>query len=58
MTVTNLIKKLRQCQGNETIASVRIEYGDGSIYNDPPLARPVSPRRRRNPNIGENPSED
>jgi hypothetical protein len=39
MTVTDLIKKLQQCKQNETIASVRIEFGDGSIYNDPPMLK-------------------
>jgi hypothetical protein len=34
MTVTDLIKKLRQYEEIGTIASVRIEFGDGSIYND------------------------
>jgi hypothetical protein len=38
MTVTGLIEKLRQYEEIGTIASVRIEFGDGSIYNDPPLA--------------------
>jgi hypothetical protein len=42
MTVTDLIKKLQQHQA-ETIVSVRIEFGDGSIYNSP-IARRVSPR--------------
>ena len=43
MTVTDLIKKLRQSQGNETIVSVRIKFGNGSIYNDSPLTRRASP---------------
>jgi hypothetical protein len=38
MTVKDLIKKLQQYQQIGQIASVRIEFGDGSIYNDPPLA--------------------
>jgi hypothetical protein len=37
MTVTDLIKKLRQYEEIGTIASVRIEFGDGSIYDDSPL---------------------
>jgi hypothetical protein len=39
MKVTDLIKKLRQYEEIGTIASVRIEFGDGSIYNGPPLGR-------------------
>jgi hypothetical protein len=39
MTVTDLIKKLRQCQQIGQIASVRIEFGDGSIYSDPAAER-------------------
>jgi hypothetical protein len=39
MTVTELIKKLQQHQGTEAIVSVRIEFGDGSVYNDPPARR-------------------
>jgi hypothetical protein len=42
--VTDLIKKLRQYEEIGTIASVRIEFGDGSVYNDPGLERRVSPR--------------
>ena len=41
MTVTDLIKKLQQYQQFGQIAAVRIEFGDGSIYNDPPLERRV-----------------
>jgi hypothetical protein len=39
MKVTDLIKKLRQYEEIGTITSVLIEFGDGSIYNDPPLGR-------------------
>lgn len=44
MTVTDLIKKLQQYQQIGQIASVRIEFGDGSIYNDPRLERRSPPR--------------
>jgi hypothetical protein len=44
MAVTDLIKKLQQYQQIGQIASVRIEFGDGSAYKDPPLERQVSPR--------------
>jgi hypothetical protein len=44
MTITNLIKKLRQYEDFGTIACVRIEFGDGSVYNDPRLERRVSTR--------------
>jgi hypothetical protein len=43
-TVTDLIKKSRQYEEIGTIAAVRIEFGDGSVYSDPGLERPVSPR--------------
>jgi len=39
MKVTDLVKKLRQYEEIGTIASVRIEFGEGSIYNGPPLGR-------------------
>ncbi len=35
MTVPKLIELLQQWQGNPAIASVRIEFGDGSIYHHP-----------------------
>src|SRR5580765_7523834 len=41
MTVTDLVKKLRQYEEIGTIASVRIEFGDGSIYDVPPIPRRV-----------------
>jgi hypothetical protein len=44
MTVAELIKKLQQRLGTETIVSVRIEFGDGSVYSDPGLERRVSTR--------------
>jgi hypothetical protein len=37
MTATDLMKKLQQYQQIGRIASVRIEFGDGAIYNDPRL---------------------
>jgi hypothetical protein len=39
MTVADLIKKLQQCQENETIVSVHIRIWDGSIYNDAPMLK-------------------
>jgi len=44
MTVPELIKLLQQWQGNLAIVSPRIEFGDGSIYENPPNASQVSPR--------------
>jgi hypothetical protein len=44
MTVKDLIKKLQQYQQFGQIAAVRIEFGDGSIYNDPRRERWVSTR--------------
>jgi hypothetical protein len=44
MTVKDLIKNLQKYQQIGQIASVRIEFGHGSIYNDPPLERRVSGR--------------
>ena len=45
MTVTDLIKKLQQYQQIGQIAAVRIEFGDGSIYDDSPLSRYRPPVR-------------
>jgi hypothetical protein len=43
MTVPDLIKMLQQWQGNPSIVSVRIEFGDGSVHEEPPSARQVPP---------------
>jgi hypothetical protein len=40
-TVTELIKKLRKYEEIGTIASVRIEFADGSTYDDTPLEHRV-----------------
>jgi hypothetical protein len=62
MTVKDLIKKLQQYQQIGQIASVRIEFGDGSIYNYSPPERRDSPRPAvANPRSlygRENPEED
>lgn len=35
MTVTGLMRKLHQLPGSDKIAHVRIEFGDGGIYEHP-----------------------
>jgi hypothetical protein len=42
VTVSELIEILQQWQGNPAIASVHIEFGDGSIYDDPPNTQRAS----------------
>jgi hypothetical protein len=44
MTVPDLIRILQQWQGDPAIVSARIEFGDGSVYEEPPSARQAPPR--------------
>jgi hypothetical protein len=39
MIVTDLVKKLQQLQGSDEIAYVRIDFGDGGIYENPAKAQ-------------------
>jgi hypothetical protein len=51
MRVTDLMKHLQEWPEDELIAFVRIEFGDGSIYESPPgeqtRPRPAVPLPRR-----------